>query len=67
NSWTISGSGAGETVGTLFSGSSLNYVCLGGNQAWDWGDNDAGFMFDNLAIYNVALSADQIKILTQLK
>ena len=67
NSWTISGSGAGNTVGTLFSGADLKYVCLGGNQAWNWGDNDPGFMFDDIAIYNKALSADQVKTLTQQK
>ena len=65
--WTISGSGAGNNVGTLFTGSDLKYVCLGGNQAWNWGDNDPGFMFDNVAIYNVALTEGQIKILSQLK
>ncbi len=67
NSWTIAGSGAGATVGSLFTGNALKYVCLGGNQAWNWGDNDPGFMFDNLAIYNIALTADQIKVLTQQK
>ena len=67
NSWTISGSGKGNTVGSLFSNSGLKYICLGGNQAWNWGDNDAGFMFDNVAIYNVALKENQIKILTQQK
>lgn len=67
NSWTISGSGKGNTVGTLFSNSKLKYICLGGNQAWNWGDNDAGFMFDDIAIYNVALKESQIKTLFRQK
>ena len=48
NSWTISGSGEGNTVGSLFGNNGLSYICLGGNQAWNWGDNDAGFMFDDI-------------------
>ena len=67
NSWTISGSGDGNSVGTLFTDNQLKYVCLGGNQAWNWGDNDPGFMFDDVAIYNVALTAEQINILSQQK
>ncbi|MCD7901301.1 MAG: LamG domain-containing protein, partial [Bacteroides sp.] len=67
NSWTITGSGAGETVGSLFSGTDLKYICLGGNQAWNWEDNDPGFMFDDIAIYNKALSADQVKTIVKSK
>ena len=67
NSWTITGSGDNNSVGSLLGDNNLKYVCLGGNQAWGWGDNDPGFMFDNIAIYNVALTVDQIKILVQQK
>jgi hypothetical protein len=45
----------------------LKYVCLGGNQAWNWGDNDPGFAFDDVAIYNVALTVDQIKLIISKK
>ena len=43
--------------------SKLTYVCLGGNQAWDWSgtlDIDPAFGFDDFAVYNVALSKEQI-------
>ncbi len=39
---------------------SLNYICLGGNQAWDWADDDAFYQFDDVKIYAEALSADQV-------
>ena len=67
NSWTIAGSGDNNSVGSLLGSNQLKYVCLGGNQAWGWGDNDPGFMFDNVAIYNVALTEEQINILVQQK
>ena len=67
NSWTISGSGEGNTVGSLFGNNGLSYICLGGNQAWNWGDNDAGFMFDGIAVYNTALTEEQIESLAQQK
>ncbi len=67
NSWTISGSGAGNNVGNLFGNNGLKYVCLGGNQGWNWGDPDPGFMFDHIAIYNVALTPEQIRTILQRK
>ena len=52
----------GHNQGGLFSnGVDLKYVCLGGNQAWDWADADAAYMFDDVAIYNVALSDSEIQ------
>ena len=37
NSWTVSGSGDGNVIAGLFTnGADLKYICLGGNQAWDW-------------------------------
>jgi hypothetical protein len=64
NEWKVSGSGAGSEIKGLFSnGSDLKYICLGGNQAWDWADDDPGFMFDDIAIYNVELSAEQIAMI----
>lgn len=60
NSWTLSGTD-GHTVSGLFTnGSDLKYICLGGNQAWDWGDVDPAYMYDDLAIYSNALTVAQI-------
>lgn len=64
NEWQVSGSGGGQEIKGLFSnGADLKYICLGGNQAWNWGDQDPGFMFDDIAIYNVELSAEQIAMI----
>ena len=65
NSWTISeeavedNNGEGGLKG-LFSQTNLVYVCLGGNQAWDWGDADPAFGFDDFAVYDKALTDEQI-------
>ena len=68
NEWNVSGSGDGNVIAGLFSnGSDLKYICLGGNQAWNWGDNDPGFAFDHISIYNVALTQEQIKVLVNRK
>lgn len=55
----------GETVtptvnGLYTNGADLKYVCLGGNQAWSWPDVDAAYKFDDVAIYNTALTQEQI-------
>ena len=58
----------GKTIAGLFTnGADLKYICLGGNQAWDWGDNDAAFMFDDFAVYNKALTQEQIEQLISNK
>jgi hypothetical protein len=63
NEWDA-GKIADRTQAGLYSnGGDLKYICLGGNQAWDWGDNDPGFAFDDICCFNVALSAAQIKAL----
>lgn len=68
NAWEVSGSGDGNVIkGLLTNGSDLKYICLGGNQAWDWGDNDPGFMFDDIAIYDVALSKSDIQAIIEAK
>ena len=68
NSWTVTGTGDGNTIAGLFTnGADLKYICLGGNQAWDWGDNDPGFWFDDMAIYNCELSEADIKQLYSMK
>ena len=60
NEWNLDGI-TNTQLGLFNNGSELKYVCLGGNQAWNWGDNDAGFAFDDIAIYDVALTPSQIK------
>lgn len=67
NEWFVPGTD-GQTIAGLFShGSDLKYVCLGGNQAWNWGDPDPGFMFDDIAIYNVELTAAEIAFIMSQK
>ena len=62
NHWTFDPSVDGQKITGLFSnGSDLKYISLGGNQAWSWGDPDAAFCFDDFAVYDKALTADQIK------
>jgi len=62
NSWTVSGEGDGNVIAGLFSnGADLKYICLGGNQAWDWNDLDPAYAFDDFAVYDKALTAEQIK------
>ena len=47
--------------GLFSNGADLKYVCLGGNQAWNWNDNDAPFDFARLLIKNSGMSAGEIK------
>ena len=64
NSWTLDGTSDGQKLSGLFSGmASGNYpvVCLGGNQAWGWGDKDPAFAFDDFVVYDQALTASQIE------
>lgn len=56
NSWTIADNG----LDGLFTQTNLVYVCLGGNQAWGWNDPDPAFAFDDFAVYDAALTAEQI-------
>ncbi|MCQ2251947.1 MAG: LamG domain-containing protein [Bacteroidales bacterium] len=66
NEWTVTGEGAGNVIAGLFSkGADLKYICLGGNQAWDWGDPDCNCAFANFAIYNQALSTAEIKAMME--
>jgi len=59
NSWTIDGVSDGQRC-EIFGDSRLSYICVGGNQSW-WNDPDAGFMFDDVAIYNKALTPEQVQ------
>ena len=62
NQWVLNPAVEGQCVTGLFDhGSDLKYICLGGNQAWEWTDNDARFMFAKLLIQNNAMSASDIK------
>ena len=47
--------------GLFENGENLKYVCLGGNQAWDWNDNDAPFRFARLLIKNNKMTQGEIK------
>ena len=62
NEWNIDGTSEGQVISGLFTnGAELKYVCLGGNQAWDWNDNDAPFKFARLLIKNSGMTAGEIK------
>jgi hypothetical protein len=68
NEWAIDGATSGGSISGLFTnGADLKYICLGGNQAWEWGDLDPGFMFDDIVIYNSALSETQIALIMSNK
>ena len=62
NEWNVDGVTEGQIISGLFDhGADLKYVCLGGNQAWDWNDNDAPFRFARLLIKNTKMTAGEIK------
>ncbi|MBQ7537531.1 MAG: hypothetical protein IJT42_01015 [Treponema sp.] len=61
NAWTIDGTSNGQVLSGMFTSAELVYVCLGGNQAWDWTDNDAPYSFAKFSIWNTALSQEQIQ------
>lgn len=62
NQWNLDGTSEGQNITGFFTGANaLTYVALGGNQAWNWGDNDAAFTFDDFAVYDNVLSAADIK------
>jgi len=63
NSWTLDGTSVGQNISGFFTkAASGTYpeVCLGGNQAWGWGDKDPSYGFDDFAVYDAALTAEQI-------
>ncbi|MCR5691982.1 MAG: Ig-like domain-containing protein [Eubacterium sp.] len=39
-------------------------VCLGGNQAWDWNDNDSQYQYDNFKFYDTGLTQEQVQVLS---
>ncbi len=66
NEWNMDGT-TNTQMGLFTNGADLKYICLGGNQAWNWGDNDPGFAFDDIAIYDMALSETDIKNIMDVK
>jgi len=63
NTWTMDGTSSGQVISGLFTKAAANgypVVCLGGNQSWNWADFDAAFGYDDIAIYNKALTPAQI-------
>ena len=58
--WITDGTDAHSSTGLLTNGNELINICLGGNQAFGWQDPDPAFLFDDVAIYSVELTADQI-------
>lgn len=67
NEWAIPEEADNTAAGLFTNGADLKYICLGGNQAWNWGDPDPGFWFDDFAIYNKVLSEDDIKAIMDEK
>ena len=64
NEWNNDGT-TNTQKGLFSNGADLKYICLGGNQAWDWNDNDAPFDFARLLIKNSKMTAGEI--LAQMK
>jgi hypothetical protein len=60
NSWTIKSDDITPAFFATAASGGYPVVCLGGNQSWDWNDWDASFGYDDIAIYDTALSAEQI-------
>lgn len=61
NSWTVNGTEGHYIKGLFDNGADLKYICLGGNQAWNWVDNDPAYAFDDIMITNKALTDAEIK------
>lgn len=60
NEWNNDGT-TNTQKGLFSNGADLKWICLGGNQAWDWNDNDAPFDFARLLIKNNKMTAGEIK------
>jgi hypothetical protein len=66
NEWNLSNEGDGNVAAGIFTnGADLTYICLGGNQAWNWNDPDPAYLFDKVKIYSDALTGEQISALYQ--
>lgn len=60
NEWDVTKVAERTQKGLFSNGADLKYICLGGNQAWDWNDNDAPFDFARLLIKNSKMTAGEI-------
>lgn len=60
NEWNIAGTDGHYVEGFFTYGGNYNHICLGGNQAWNWGDPDPAYAFDDFVVYNKALTKAQI-------
>lgn len=67
NAWTCAGTDGHTVKGLFTNGADLKYICLGGNQAWGWGDPDPAYMFDDVAIYSNVLTTEQINSIITAK
>jgi hypothetical protein len=67
NAWTLNGTDGHTIKGLFTNGSDLKYICLGGNQAWTWGDPDPAYMFDEISIYSSVLTKEQIDAIIAAK
>lgn len=75
NSWTVDGTAEGQIISGVFDAGAayatndygLKYICLGGNQACTWSDPDPAFAFDDFAVYDKALTKDQIDAIITAK
>ena len=63
NSWTISD----NSLAGMFTQTDLTHFCLGGNQAFGWDDPDPAFAFDDFAVYNKALTSEEIAAIISAK
>ena len=63
NEWDVTKVADNTQKGLFSNGADLKYICLGGNQAWDWNDNDAPFDFARLLIKNAKMTAGEIAAL----
>ena len=66
-SWTVDGTSDGQKIDGMFTSTELSYVCLGGNQAWDWADNDAPYSFAKFSVWDKVLTVEQIKAVVASK
>lgn len=64
NEWDMDGK-VNTQKGVFYTGSYLKYICLGGNQAWNWGDMDPGFSYAKFRVQNNAMTQEDI--LAQMK
>ena len=65
NEWNVALVADRTQQGLFSNGADLKYICLGGNQAWDWNDIDPGFAFANFYLSNKALAQEDISALME--